>query len=286
MPSIIPTVIIPAAGLGTRFLPATRAVPKELLPVYDTPLLQFALDEATATGARRLIVVTNETKPAIERYLRPDPALAEALEAAGKPELARRMAAAPVDRDIEIRVVHQDAPRGLGHAVLRARGDALPGPVAVILPDDLILGPSCAGEMIEARAMAGSAHVVAVMEAPRAELRRYGVLRPEGPTGGRLIRASGMVEKPRPEAAPSCLAVVGRYILDERIFEDLARTAPGAGGEIQLTDAIAEGAIHVGLFGTRFRGRRYDCGTPDGLMAATMARAEMSRITPFLARSA
>ena len=280
----IPSAIIPAAGLGTRLLPATRAVPKELLPVYDTPLLQFALDEAAAAGVRRLVVVTHESKPAIARYLGPDPDLAAMLRRAGKIDLADRMQCSPASPRIEIRIVHQEAPLGHGHAVLRAREHVLPGPVAVLLPDDLILGHPGMADLAEAKTMAGGAHVVAVTEVPRAELSRYGVLRPDAPTRSRLIRASGMVEKPRPEVAPSTLAVVGRYLLDARIFEDLARARPGAGGEIQLTDAIAEGGIHIGLFGMRLRGLRFDCGTPDGLMAATAARAAMRRET--LARSA
>lgn len=174
----------------------------------------------------------------------------------------------------EIVFVMQERPLGLGHAVLQARAAAEGGPVAVLLPDDLIFGePGCLSEMVTAWSETGG-HLVAAMETPREEVGAYGVLDPIA-RAGRVTRARGMVEKPAPREAPSTLAVVGRYVLDAGIFETLARTAPGAGGEIQLTDAMAADAERCGLAGFEFSGRRFDCGSRSGMLAATLHRAEM-----------
>lgn len=268
------TAIFPVAGLGTRFLPATKATPKELLPVIDTPLIQFAIDEARDAGVERLVFVSHPSKAAIERHVRADHDLIATLHARGKGKIARELHAAALDEDEhEVEFVMQHEPLGLGHAVLCARPHVLPGPVAVILPDDLILSEAgCLSEMIEAYADAPAGHMVATMQVTPETVSRYGVLDPISQDGP-LVHARGMVEKPKPEDAPSLNAVVGRYVLDAAIFDTLASQTPGAGGEIQLTDAIARDAARLGLAGFGFSGRRFDCGSKQGMLEATLARA-------------
>lgn len=265
------TAIFPVAGLGTRFLPATKATPKELLPVIDTPLIQYAIDEARDAGIERMIFVSHPSKGAIERHVRDDAGLCATLRARGKSAIAdslRRDALHEADHDIVF--VMQEQPLGLGHAVLCARDHVLPGPVAVILPDDLILGqPGCLSEMIAAYDPETAGHLVATMEVPREQTSSYGVLSVKS-RSGRLTHADGMVEKPAPQDAPSCSAVVGRYVLDASIFENLATQEPGAGGEIQLTDAIAHGIAEIGLAGFNFSGIRFDCGSKAGMLRATL----------------
>ncbi|PWK62135.1 UTP--glucose-1-phosphate uridylyltransferase [Roseicyclus mahoneyensis] len=271
MTSPVRTAIFPVAGLGTRFLPATKATPKELLPVLDTPLIQYAIDEAQAAGVERLIFVSHPSKSAIERHVMDDVRLRADLRARGKDDLAQALqdaALCPEADDVVFTM--QDQPLGLGHAVLCARDHVLPGPVAVILPDDLILGAPCLSEMVAGYT---GGHMVATMTVAAEEVSKYGILSVTGRDGA-LLRADGMVEKPDPKAAPSCEAVVGRYVLDASIFDDLATQAPGAGGEIQLTDAIARGAAAVGLSGMRFSGLRFDCGSKGGMLRATLHLAE------------
>ncbi|MCL5778260.1 UTP--glucose-1-phosphate uridylyltransferase [Limibaculum sp. FT325] len=268
----IRTAVFPVAGLGTRFLPATKATPKELLPVVDTPLIQFAIDEARAAGIDRMVFVSHPSKGAIETYVRQDAALSRTLRERGKARLAARLDALALDADEDVIFVMQPEPLGLGHAVLCAREHVEGEAFAVLLPDDLILGrPGCLEEMIRAHALHGG-HLVAAMEVPPDATASYGILEP-GAVEGRLVPARGIVEKPAPAEAPSRLAVVGRYVLDASILDDLARQGPGAGGEIQLTDAIAAGIERVGLAGFRFSGTRYDCGSKAGMLAATLARA-------------
>ncbi|SDW27012.1 UTP--glucose-1-phosphate uridylyltransferase [Albimonas donghaensis] len=273
MTSPIRTAVFPVAGLGTRFLPATKATPKELLPVIDTPLIQFAIDEARAAGIEKMVFVSHPTKASIERYVRHDHDLAEQLRDKGKGEVAdmlQGMAACPHSEEIQF--VMQDQPLGLGHAVLMAREHVGEEAFAVILPDDLILGePGCLKEMVEAHAQCGG-HLVASMEVAPEETKSYGVL-DVLERKDKFTRARGMVEKPAPEDAPSRLAVVGRYVLDSSIFEDLATQTPGAGGEIQLTDAIAAGIARVGLAGFEFSGKRFDCGSKSGMLAAKLHMA-------------
>ncbi|NKX46278.1 UTP--glucose-1-phosphate uridylyltransferase [Roseicyclus persicicus] len=267
MTTPVRTAIFPVAGLGTRFLPATKATPKELLPVIDTPLIQYAIDEARAAGVERMIFVSHPSKAAIERHVMDDAALRAELQARGKTAVAEALEeAALCPRADDVVFTMQHEPLGLGHAVLCARDHVLPGPVAVILPDDLILDAPALPEMIDAYA---GGHMVATMTVPRAEVSKYGILSATG-TAGRVVAASGMVEKPAPEAAPSREAVVGRYVLDASIFDALATQTPGAGGEIQLTDAIARGAGAVGLSGYRFSGLRFDCGSKAGMLRATL----------------
>jgi UTP--glucose-1-phosphate uridylyltransferase len=271
----IRTAVFPVAGLGTRLLPATKSVPKELLPVYDTPLIQFAIDEACAAGVERLVFVSHRSKSAIEHYVHPDRELEEALASRDKAELLDVVASMGCGDVAEVVFTEQEEALGLGHAVACARDHVLDGPIAVVLPDDLILGPNCLAEMASAYANLGCGHLVATMEVPQAELSRYGILQTVGERVGRLGKAVGIVEKPAPGEAPSSLAVVGRYVLDACIFDDLEATEPGSGGEIQLTDAIARGIDRVGLAGYRFSGTRYDCGNADGLLDAGIALRDL-----------
>lgn len=264
------TAIFPVAGLGTRFLPATKATPKELLPVIDTPLIQYAIDEARAAGVERMIFVSHPSKATIERYVMDDAKLRADLAARGKTAIAQTLQEAafcPVADDV-VFTMQQEA-LGLGHAVLCAKEYALPGPVAVILPDDLILGKGCIGEMIEAYQDAEAGHLVATMEVPHEDTQKYGILDVTQRCGP-VVKAKGMVEKPAPVEAPSREAVVGRYVLDGCIFDALETQTPGAGGEIQLTDAIARSAETVGLAGLRFSGIRFDCGSKAGMLRATL----------------
>ena len=265
------TAIFPVAGLGTRFLPATKATPKELLPVIDKPLIQFAIDEARAAGIERMVFVSHPTKSAIEHYVMEDKDLSEALKAHGKARLAHELEEAALDiASTEVVFVMQTEPLGLGHAVLCAKNHVLSGPVAVILPDDLILGePGCLSEMIAAYATCSAGHLVAAIEIPMELTERYGVLSVTSKVGW-FFYADGVVEKPTLANAPSNLAVVGRYILDESIFADLEAQAPGAGGEIQLTDAIARGIGRIGLAGFNISGQRFDCGSKIGMFEATL----------------
>ncbi|RAP42951.1 UTP--glucose-1-phosphate uridylyltransferase [Rhodovulum viride] len=274
IPSPVRTAIFPVAGLGTRFLPATKATPKELLPVIDTPLIQFAIDEAREAGVERMVFVSHPSKTAIERHVRADADLIETLRARGKARIAEALEAAALDEDEhEVEFTMQHEQRGLGHAVLCARDLVLPGPVAVLLPDDLILSkPGCLTQMVEAYGRTGAGHMVAAMDVTPETVSRYGVLDPVGQEGA-ITRARGMVEKPAAEKAPSLKAVVGRYILDPAIFETLASQGPGAHDEIQLTDAIARDTERLGLAGFAFSGRRYDCGSKAGMLEATLAVA-------------
>ncbi|QDL92792.1 UTP--glucose-1-phosphate uridylyltransferase [Paroceanicella profunda] len=271
----IRTAVFPVAGLGTRFLPATKSTPKELLPVLDTPLIQFAMDEARAAGIDRMVFVSHPDKGSIEDYVRHDPKLCAHLRAAGKHAFADKLDTLTLNADDRAHFVMQTERLGLGHAVLQARPFVQEDAFAVILPDDLILGgPGCIGEMIEAHASCGG-HLVATMEVDRERISKYGVLVPRAEQGDRLTHATGMVEKPSPEDAPSTLAVVGRYVLDSRIFDQLAVQQSGHGNEIQLTDAIAATAGAAGLAGYRFSGIRFDCGAQEGMLQATLHVANM-----------
>lgn len=268
------TAIFPVAGLGTRFLPATKATPKELLPVIDTPLIQYAIDEARDAGIERMVFVSHPSKSAIERHVLSDEELVATLHERGKSRTADALQEAALDEDEhDVIFVMQEEPLGLGHAVGCAKDHVLPGPVAVILPDDLILCErGCLSEMIEAYEEGDAGHMVATMDVPRDKTSSYGILRVVSRSGP-LAVADGMVEKPDPADAPSTSAVVGRYILDGSIFEAIENTTPGAGGEIQLTDAIASGIEALGLVGFRFSGRRFDCGSKQGMLAATLTLA-------------
>jgi len=264
--------VFPVAGLGTRFLPATKTVPKEMLPIIDKPLIQYAVDEAVEAGCDTLIFVTNRYKHAVADYFDKAYELEQKLEHAGKTEqleLVRNV----LPGHVRAVFVTQAEALGLGHAVLCAKPIIGDEPFAVLLPDDLIWnrGPGALAQMADA-AQASGASQIAVQDVPREQTGSYGIVATET-FSGREGRISAIVEKPSPEAAPSNLAVVGRYVLSPRIFDLLENTTPGAGGEIQLTDAIAALLAGHPVHAYRFRGTRFDCGTHIGLVEATIRYA-------------
>ena len=264
--------VFPVAGLGTRFLPATKAVPKEVLPLVDKPLIQYAIDEARAAGITDFIFVTAKGKSALEDYFDTSPELVRALKAKGKKDLLEAIAPTEMPSGA-ISYIRQQEALGLGHAVWCARHLVGDEPFAVILPDDVIAAEKpCLKQMVEAYEEVGG-NVVAAMELRPEQISSYGVIDPAS-HDGRLVEMKGMVEKPKPEDAPSNLAVIGRYILTPRVMKNLEKMKQGAGGEIQLTDAIAD-EIKVGrsVHGYRFEGTRYDCGSKAGYLQATVAFA-------------
>lgn len=270
----IRTAILPVAGLGTRLLPATKTIPKELLPVYDTPLLQFAIEEvASIPGIERLVVVTHESKDALKRYFDHDEVLLDKLRRQRKHDLAECLQRSGAVDGIEIRFVYQDHAQGLGHAVLCAAEDVMEGPVAVILPDDLILPCSCMADMAMAYDPDRAEMLIAAMKVRPDEISRYGSFDLTA-RDGVILAARGIVEKPEAGTAPSLFAAVGRYILPADIFNRLAATKPGHQGEVQLTDAIAALVPTHRLEGFRFSGQRFDCGTHEGLLAAATWRRD------------
>ena len=264
--------VFPVAGLGTRFLPATKALAKEMLPIIDKPLIQYAVEEAVAAGIEHLVFVTGHTKKAIEDHFDRSAELEAALEAQGKNELLARVRAI-LPSHVTCLYIRQPAPLGLGHAVLCARPAIGDEPFAILLPDDLIDcdGPGCTAQMVRRFESTGHA-LVAVQSVPREETGRYGIVRLASPSEhGGPIR--DIVEKPAPDRAPSTLGVVGRYVMSPGIFDALENTAAGSGGEIQLTDAIAAllGRETVSAF--PFAGTRYDCGSKEGFLAANVGLA-------------
>jgi UTP--glucose-1-phosphate uridylyltransferase len=263
--------VLPVAGLGTRFLPITKAVPKELLPIVDRPLIQYAVDEARAAGVEQFIFVTGRGKGAIEDYFDSAFELERTLIAKDKKEdLQGLRAILPEPGNVSF--VRQQEPKGLGHAVWCARHLVGEEPFAVILPDDLVHGdPPCLAQLLDAYRKTGG-NVVAVEEVPREQTNRYGILdvaREDGP----LVVVKGLVEKPEPKVAPSTLSIIGRYVLLPGVFGHLAHQTPGAGGEIQLTDAMAKMIGTHPFHGVRFKGVRYDCGDKVGFLHATVALA-------------
>ena len=264
--------VFPVAGLGTRFLPATKTVPKEMLPIIDRPLIQYAVDEAIEAGCDTLVFVTNRYKHAVADYFDKAYELEQKLERAGKTEqleLVRNV----LPPGVRAVFVTQAEALGLGHAVLCAKPVIGDEPFAVLLPDDLIWnrGPGALKQMADA-AQASGASVIATQDVPRGQTGSYGIVATDG-FSGRQGRITAIVEKPAPESAPSTLAVVGRYVLSPRIFDLLESTAPGAGGEIQLTDAISTLLREQPVLAYRFQGTRFDCGTHIGLIEATIRYA-------------
>jgi UTP--glucose-1-phosphate uridylyltransferase len=264
--------VFPVAGLGTRFLPATKTVPKEMLPIIDRPLIQYAVDEAIEAGCDTLVFVTNRYKHAIADYFDKAYELEQKLEKAGKHEqleLVRNV----VPEGVRAVFVTQAEALGLGHAVLCARPIVGDNPFAVLLPDDLIWsrGEGALKQMTR-RAETTAGSVVAVQNVPREQTGSYGIVETEA-FDGRAGRITGIVEKPSPGEAPSDLAVVGRYVLSPAIFELLESTGRGSGGEIQLTDAIARLLVTETVEAYRFSGTRFDCGTHIGLIEATIRYA-------------
>lgn len=268
--SAFQTAIVPAAGLGTRFLPATKAVPKELLPVVDTPGIELVAAEAGEAGATRLVIVTSPGKDAVARYFAPEPALERTLEERGKKDLAHRVRRASALIEVETAV--QERALGLGHAIGCAEGNLTDADdaVAVLLPDDLVLPTGVLKRMAEARERFGGS-VLCAFDIPLEHISAYGVFDVEDTADSDLKRIKGMVEKPSPAQAPSTFAAAGRYLLDRAIFDALRRITPGAGGELQLTDAIAllirEGhPVHAVVHS----GDRHDLGNPGGFVRAAV----------------
>jgi UTP--glucose-1-phosphate uridylyltransferase len=262
--------VFPVAGMGTRFLPATKSIPKEMLTLVDRPLIQYAIDEARAAGITEFIFVTARGKSALEDYFDRAPELETALQAKCKDGLLDTLKATNMASGA-IAYIRQHQALGLGHAVWCARRLIGDEPFAVILPDDVIAATRpCLQQMTEAYAETGGC-MVAAMEVPAAQTSSYGVLDVDLSVGP-VLRVKGMVEKPKPEAAPSNLAVIGRYILTPDVLGHLDRKQTGAGGEIQLTDAIAEEIRHGRrVSGFRFHGERFDCGSKSGFLQATVA---------------
>jgi UTP--glucose-1-phosphate uridylyltransferase len=262
-------VVFPVAGLGTRFLPASKVVAKEMLPVLDKPLIQYAVDEAVDAGADTLIFVTNRYKHAIADYFDVAYELEHKLERAGKTELLD-LVQGVLPKHVRCIFVTQAEALGLGHAVLCAKPVVGDEPFGVILPDDLIWnrGKGALRQMAEF-AVAEKASAIAVEEVPHEQTDKYGIV-DAAPIGDRAALIKYVVEKPKPEVAPSNLAIVGRYVLPGRIFGLLESTKPGAGGEIQLTDAIASLLAEQRVLAYRFEGTRFDCGSKLGLVKATL----------------
>ena len=266
--------VFPVAGLGTRFLPATKASPKEMLPVVDKPLIQYAVEEAYAAGVRHMIFVTGRSKRAIEDHFDTAYELESELEAAGKTallELVRSLM--PVDMHCSF--VRQPRSLGLGHAVLCAEPLVGNEPFAVLLADDLMVGPPGGApglaQMVGGGGQEGRS-MLSVQEVPLEQVNRYGIVAGE-PAGGALMRIQNIIEKPSPENAPSRMGVAGRYILTPAIFQQLRTQPKGAGSEIQLTDAIARLMAHEAVYAFQYAGKRYDCGSKEGFLEATVELA-------------
>jgi UTP--glucose-1-phosphate uridylyltransferase len=266
--------VFPVAGLGTRFLPATKAQPKEMLPVVDKPLIQYAVEEAYAAGIRHMIFVTGRNKRAIEDHFDTAYELETELEAAQKTELLKLVRSMQPD-DMDCSYVRQPRSLGLGHAVLCA--DALVGnePFAVLLADDLMTGegdgPGVLTQMVDIYREIQTS-LLAVQEVPAAHVKRYGIVAGQA-AGDRLIKVDTMVEKPDPQSAPSRMGVAGRYILTPAVFDHIRNNPRGAGGEIQLTDGIAKLMSTEGVHAYQYRGKRYDCGSKEGFLEATVELA-------------
>ncbi len=264
------TAAILAAGLGTRMLPATKAVPKEMLPVYDKPLIQYAVEEAVAAGIERIVFVIAEGKEAIREHFSPGGRVATWLRARNQHALAEI-----VERPAGLADfcwAWQDQPLGIAHAVRCAREYLEGEPFVLIFPDDLILGRQpCTKQLVEAWERVGGS-IIAVHEVPEAEIPQYGIVSPADE--GNPCRLKAVVEKPRPEESPSNLGIVGRYVISETIFEHIDRLKPGVGGELQITDALAS-QIAAGepVYAYRYEGERFDTGRPAGWLAACVAVA-------------
>ena len=269
--------VFPVAGLGTRFLPATKAIPKEMLPVVDRPLIQYAVEEAARAGIRDMIFVTGASKRAIEDHFDRSPALEKELEEKGKTELLEAVRSI-CPKGVNFIFTRQSAPLGLGHAVLCAAPVVGDAPFAVILPDDLVDAPeSCIGELCALREARGGGNVIAVETVPREQTNRYGIVSLTDESEGLV---AGLVEKPAPEVAPSTLAVIGRYVFEPGIFRHLRSIGAGVGGEIQLTDAMAASLADTPMRVCRFAGQRFDCGSKQGFINATVHYARKAGLLP------
>ena len=279
MPTRVRKAVFPVAGLGTRLLPATKSIPKEMITIVDRPLIQYAVDEAREAGIEQLIFVTGRGKSALVDYF--DQAFE--LEATLNDKRKSLDVLGPSNADFgEVVSVRQQQPLGLGHAVWCARHIVGDEPFAVLLPDELMYGtPGCLAQMVEAYGQVGG-NLVAALEVPDSETHKYGVI-DAGATDGRLTEIRGMVEKPAPGTAPSNLMLPGRYILQPGVMRELDAQEPGAGGEIQLTDAMAKVIGKQPFHAYRFEGERYDCGSADGFVIANIAMAlERADVAPAI----
>lgn len=263
--------VFPVAGLGTRFLPATKAIPKEMLPLADRPLIQHAVEEARAAGIEQFVFVTSRGKSALEDHFDLNAELVSVLKARGKTDLLKVLEGIQIPAG-NLAFVRQAEPLGLGHAVWCAREFVGDEPFAVLLPDEQVLHDKpCLAQMMDAYRTVGG-NVLSVFEVPREQTNRYGILDVEA-DDGRLVRVRGLVEKPAPEKAPSNLSIQGRYILQPEVFGHLSAFETGAGGEIQLTDAMAKLIGRQPFHGFRFEGERYDCGDKLGFVLGNVAYA-------------
>ncbi len=271
MPVNIRKAIFPVGGLGTRFLPATKSMPKEMLPIVDKPLIQYAVEEAIEAGIEEFIFVTGRGKSAIEDHFDHAYELQEMLEKRNE-TFALKVVKDSIPKPGQIAYTRQLEPLGLGHAIWCARNFVGSEPVAVLLADDLILSEKgCLKQMVEAYDEIGG-NMLAVMEVKNEQTSSYGIITP-GAVENSLIEVLGLIEKPEPSKAPSNLAIIGRYILQPSIFDDLGRFEFGAGGEIQLTDSIAQQVGLETINGFKFNGRRFDCGNKVGFLEANIAYA-------------
>ena len=267
-PMQVRSAVIPAAGLGTRFLPATKAVPKELFPIGDQPAIQIVIDEALGAGCDHIVIVSSRSKPAIDAYFAPDEAMLDALEAKGKSETAERLRS--IGRDWRVDIVYQDNPKGLGHAVGCAREAVGNEPFAVLLPDELMSSSALLAQMNGVCAATGGS-VVAVVNVPRDQVSSYGVIDPAGElTHDGVIPVKDLVEKPSPEDAPSNFILTGRYVLTADAWDDIAALTPGSGGELQLTDALRAQAARAPFHAVVADESRLDTGTPLGFLKASI----------------
>ena len=263
--------VLPVAGLGTRFLPATKAVAKEMLPVVDKPLIQYAVEEARAAGIDQFCLVTGRGKTALVEHFDIAFELEATLRARGKQDALALLEGTQVEPGSMV-TVRQQVPLGLGHAIWCARAFIGDDPFAILLPDDLVLADTpCLEQLADAYRETGG-NVVAVTEVPREQTNRYGILK-IGRDDGRLVEVLGLVEKPKPEDAPSTLSVIGRYVMMPEVIAELARMDRGAGGEVQLTDGMARLIGRQPFHGLRYEGRRFDCGDKAGFLEAQIAFA-------------
>ncbi len=280
------SAVIPAAGLGTRFLPATKSVPKELFPIGDQPAIQVVIDEALGAGIDHIVVVSSRDKPGIADYFEPNPELLAALEDKGKDEVAERLRS--IGRDWRVTIVYQDDPKGLGHAVGCAREAVGVEPFAVMLPDEIMSSSSLLAQMNGVCSSTGGS-VVAVAEVPRHQVSSYGVIDPSGPMVDGVIPVKDLVEKPPMDEAPSNYIITGRYVLTADAWDEIEALTPGRGGELQLTDALKAQAARAPFHAVLSDVGRYDTGNPLGFLTASiqlgLASPELgSDLRDFLAR--
>jgi UTP--glucose-1-phosphate uridylyltransferase len=271
LPKPLRKAVLPVAGLGTRFLPATKATAKEMLPVVDKPLIQYAIEEARAAGIEQFCLITGRGKTALVEHFDIAFELEATLRERGKLDVLADLEAMAVHPG-SIVTVRQQVPLGLGHAIWCARAFIGSDPFAILLPDDLVLADTpCLKQLAHAYQQTGG-NVVAVTEVPREQTNRYGILE-IGHDDGRLVEVTGLVEKPPPAEAPSNLSIIGRYVLLPEVIEHLAAMERGAGGEVQLTDGMARMIGHTPFHGLRYEGRRFDCGDKVGFLEANIAFA-------------